>query len=172
MLPSMDPNWAVNTPYKSRQQSTGLSLSQQQSSGLSLTQPQAPSSILRPYGTSSSKNSARNALDGIYADIAYKVETSQHLFSVLERQDIDYILSPHIAFCRACISSYLMLDISFLTQSIVLSHFVYPCLSLYDFIFLAHSPRWISTYWHCALRQKKVLAVKLLAASVTRQRII
>ena len=73
MLPSMDPNWAVNTPYKSRQQSTGLSLSQQQSSGLSLTQPQAPSSILRPYGTSSSKNSARNALDGIYADIAYKV---------------------------------------------------------------------------------------------------
>ena len=103
VLPSMDPNWAVNTPYKSRQQSTGLSLSQQQSSGLSLTQPQAPSSILRPYGTSSSKNSARNALDGIYADIAYKVETSQHLFSVLERQDIDYILSPHIAFCRACI---------------------------------------------------------------------
>ena len=113
MLPSMDPNWAVNTPYKSRQQSTGLSLSQQQSSGLSLTQPQAPSSILRPYGTSSSKNSARNALDGIYADIAYKVETSHHLFSVLERQDMDYILSPHIAFYRACISSYLMLDISF-----------------------------------------------------------
>ena len=70
VLPSMDPNWAVNTPYKSRQQS----------SGLSLTQPQAPSSILRPYGTSSSKNSARNALDGIYADIANKVEFGQHHF--------------------------------------------------------------------------------------------